>query len=775
MAQWVYATGCVTAIGLDSAQTCAAVRARQSGIQALVPQAGDPLLAATVPAASRLKKSPSDWPLHLALRALRECLRPYGGDMARLALFITLPEPFRKHALTRDGNGHAFVSRVVRRLGAKLSPHSRVLLEGHAAAVMALEAAELLLEHDDIDAAVIGGIDSLVNDEDQERLHQSGRRHEPSNPFGVIPGEAAAFIMTGRACGGPFSQPAMASVLGAALAQEADHLRTDRYSLGKGLQQAIRGALQRAGMDESCIQWRVTDINGERYRAWESTALLARQYRAWRDGLPTLHVPAFAGDVGCASLPLQIIVSAHGMQSGWAPGPVAVCESSSEGPLRGACIIGPIDGARLPPFRMLADEPADEAVGVVDRLATRLPHELGWLAHQRGALVLGGLNLNGLLQFDERIDAHIGLLRTMGRRAWQACVHAIEEVGPGALFAPAVIALEAGDAARLQTILAADRSPDTCDSSLVDAFGWASAQALRGLIATMAGSRDGTARLLATAAMHSHRVPPGKLLAPLLQDPVPAVRARALQLAGELGIAASIEQVLASLAHEDLQVRFRAAWAATLLGHGEAAAPELTEMALGPSPHARQALGLLLRTADARQVQRIVEQLARASDRAPALTRRLIESCAAAGDSVALPWLIKQMRRPKFARCAGEAFSVLTGADLNAGGLAAPAPVGLESEPDDDAVLDEDNGLPWPDAEKLAHWWHAQAHRYASGQRYFMGQSPSVENCRRVLRDGTQRRRVVAAQYLCLLLPGTPLFPTAAPAWRQLTAFERWN
>ena len=40
----------------------------------------------------------------------------------------------------------------------------------------------------------------------------------------------------------------------------------------------------------------------------------------------------------------------------------------------------------------------------------------------------------------------------------------------------------------------------------------------------------------------------------------------------------------------------------------------------------------------------------------------------------------------------------------------------------------------------------------------------------RLLREGFQRQRIAAAEYLCLLQPGTPLFNTRAPAWRQ----KRW-
>jgi hypothetical protein len=48
-----------------------------------------------------------------------------------------------------------------------------------------------------------------------------------------------------------------------------------------------------------------------------------------------------------------------------------------------------------------------------------------------------------------------------------------------------------------------------------------------------------------------------------------------------------------------------------------------------------------------------------------------------------------------------------------------------------------------------------------------MGQPVTKEHCIQVLKTGYQRQRILAAQYLCLLEPGTPLFNTAAPAWRQ--------
>ena len=60
-----------------------------------------------------------------------------------------------------------------------------------------------------------------------------------------------------------------------------------------------------------------------------------------------------------------------------------------------------------------------------------------------------------------------------------------------------------------------------------------------------------------------------------------------------------------------------------------------------------------------------------------------------------------------------------------------------------------------------------QPERFQKGTRYFMGQPVTKEHSINVLKTGYQRQRILAAHYLCLLEPGTPLFNTSAPAWRQ--------
>ena len=161
--------------------------------------------------------------------------------------------------------------------------------------------------------------------------------------------------------------------------------------------------------------------------------------------------------------------------------------------------------------------------------------------------------------------------------------------------------------------------------------------------------------------------------------------------------------------------------------------------------------------------------------RDPANIRLLIQGAGIVGDPYYVPWLIKQMADLKLTRLAGESFTYITGLDLSYLDLDRKPPENVEAEPndnpdDDNVAMDEDDSLPWPDPVKIQSWWDVNKSRFTDGTRYFMGEPVTRAHCIQVLKDGYQRQRIAAALYLCLLHPGTKLFPTKAPAWRQ----QRW-
>lgn len=192
---------------------------------------------------------------------------------------------------------------------------------------------------------------------------------------------------------------------------------------------------------------------------------------------------------------------------------------------------------------------------------------------------------------------------------------------------------------------------------------------------------------------------------------------------------------------------------------------------MAPGPGRPGSLGLMLKLDPPNAVRAVLQSLARD----PKDRRLLIQCVAVVGDPHYMPWLIRQMRDPGVARLAGEAFSTMTGVDLSHSGMDNPQQKAIEAGPnddpdDDDIAMDEDDNLPWPDPDKIEAWRQSNDHRFAPGTRYFMGAPPSPAHCLSILKTGFQRQRIAAAEHLSLMCAGTPLFQTAAPAWRQ----QRW-
>ena len=377
-----------------------------------------------------------------------------------------------------------------------------------------------------------------------------------------------------------------------------------------------------------------------------------------------------------------------------------------------------------------------------------------------------------LRRLDDRIAAHLDGLAVAGEFGTKLCQAALETPGVGETFAAAVRAIEDKDTQALARLFAIAQSLPESERGLVSAFGWVSASLLQGTIKALLSADDPYRRRLAIAACASHQVDPGPALAVAIADGDHALRARALRAAGECGRRDLLPASLKALADDDAACRFWAAASAVLLGDREEAWRALPKHLRVGNPHREQALRLLLMFADLPAAHVLLQALAR--DAAHNM-RLLLQGTGIVGDPQYVPWLIRQMESPELTRLAGESFSLITGVDLSYLDLDRPPPEGVDfgpnDNPDDDNVaMDPDDSLPWPDVAKVHDWWEANQQYFRPRQRYFMGEPLHIDHCRRVLCEGQQRQRIAAALYLSGLQPGTRLFPTSAPAWRQ----QRW-
>lgn len=401
--------------------------------------------------------------------------------------------------------------------------------------------------------------------------------------------------------------------------------------------------------------------------------------------------------------------------------------------------------------------------------------ETAALRHVRSVLVRAPhVKLLHLRRLDDRLAAHIDGLTVAGEFGTACCTEALEQSSAGPVFAAAVNAIENRNQQALEQLHAIAGAVPAAARGLLSAFGWVSAQRLRGLVQPLLASREPQRQDLGIAACRLHHVDPGPALATALRATHWPLQAQALHAAGSLGRTDLLPTVRSALENEGSL--FEAARALCLLGDHQAALPALHEHALAEQNDGDGtrwiALALLLQAAEFEYAQQVVRSAAKTAHGNVARERLVIRAFGLLGDVQLVPWLIDRMDDDTQARLAGESFSMITGADLAALDLERKPPDnppgGPTDDPEDDNVaLDEDESLPWPDRERVQRWWEAHASQLPASGRCFIGAPPSLEHCGSVLRTGTQRQRIAAAHHLCVLQPGRKLFNCAAPAWRQ--------
>jgi len=377
------------------------------------------------------------------------------------------------------------------------------------------------------------------------------------------------------------------------------------------------------------------------------------------------------------------------------------------------------------------------------------------------------VTLRHLARFDSRLAANIEGIGLAGKTGRELLRARIDDDGPAALLPLGVLDLESGDSRRIDEFIALATKDIRMAQVASTALGWVGSARAACVRVEKRGGGKGLAATVALSAWRLHGIDPGSALIEAIRQDDPQVRSAAYETAGAIGRRDLLSFCGIATADANPDTRFWAAWAAVLLGERSRALRVMTHVS-HDSAHYSPSFQLSIQAMSQDDTHAELERLAHDRTR----LRWLIRGCGIAGNPRYGSWLINQMAANDTARVAGEALTVMTGVDLTHPDLEREAPESFSSGADDDpdchdVAMDEDDGLPWPDPDKVHRWWEANQSRFMPGQRYFMGAPVTREHCIEVLKNGYQRQRILAAQYLCLLEPGTPLFNTSAPAWRQ--------
>jgi uncharacterized protein (TIGR02270 family) len=356
----------------------------------------------------------------------------------------------------------------------------------------------------------------------------------------------------------------------------------------------------------------------------------------------------------------------------------------------------------------------------VERLAQ------AWLARQR-ALDAAGVGLVELAALDMEVEAAMIGLRVHVR--WPATLD-----DPGFSFAAAWLALEELDLERFAAVLNAGGARE-----IVAALAWSRFERIGEFVdRLLSPSCSALLRAIGIAACAAHRHDPGEPLTRALRDPDPALRRRALVAAGQLGRVGARVELQQALGSQDREVRFAAASSLALLGDPSPAS-ELWSLSQAEGALAERACSLAVRCSERERAHAELRALL------DSFERTAIVGIGALGDPTMLPALMESMREPALVQLAREAFTLITGLELEA-----------EDGPDVVEAAIEGNAKEWNDASRL-----------------LLGRRPNARRCVWLLHDGLQRHRAAAAIELKLLQPDKPLFETRAPVSRQRRALVR--
>ncbi|WP_431081772.1 TIGR02270 family protein [Pseudomonas thivervalensis] len=376
-------------------------------------------------------------------------------------------------------------------------------------------------------------------------------------------------------------------------------------------------------------------------------------------------------------------------------------------------------------------------------------------------------DLDDLSKLDERIDAHLDGLRIAGSTGLETLLAKLGPHTVGEMFASVLLSFEAANAQALSRLSEHLRTAMETERGYLMALGWLDWERVSPWIDRMLSSPEPLFRRLGLAACGMHRHDPGPALLAGLSDAAPSVLARAARTAGELRRRDLLPAIRAQCLQVDAATRFWANWAAAQMGDQQALEP-LRSFAEQPGEFQYRALCVLLTWQEREPSIAWIRQWVQD----PRDRRIGIQALGLLGDPVCVPWLIQQMSDLPYARVAGEAFSLITGADLALLDLELQALPDFDAGPNDNpedpnVAMDPDENLPWPDPQAIDGWWHANGGDFQVGNRYMLGLAHGEHSFQQALVCGQQRQRVAAACGLARFRPTEVLFPTSAPAWRQ--------
>lgn len=334
--------GMVSALGHDVVQSCAASRAgivRISDLEEL--QVYDEKTAQEEQARGHM----IPWVtagftglgrrVALGVAGLRDLSRQAAEALAELprsALLLVTSSHFHRHLLEEQGQVPAereallasyterLVPGIFKALGLRATPAVQRVLFGEAGLLQALRDAADLLRTGAVERCIVGAVDSLVEPREAWALWRLRLLRTPANPVGVLPGEAAAFVMLERPGAAARREARIHALLEAPVSQqEPFHRRSGRPALGRALGQSVSGTLDAVADRGAHLGLVVGALNGDAYRAqdWGHALIQLRSPERPVGAVPLWMPAASFGELGAATGLAGLCMAVRGFARGY--------------------------------------------------------------------------------------------------------------------------------------------------------------------------------------------------------------------------------------------------------------------------------------------------------------------------------------------------------------------------------------------------------------------------------------------------------------------------
>lgn len=370
-------------------------------------------------------------------------------------------------------------------------------------------------------------------------------------------------------------------------------------------------------------------------------------------------------------------------------------------------------------------------------------------------------NPEDIATLEKRIDANLDGAMSNFELSWEICAEELTYEQAGETFTAAIIAFRSRDVEKIKQIVTHAFINEQTLKGLISALAWLPKHLVSEWLHKFLASKDLNHKQLAIAVCSALRKNPGNVIAELLtrEDCLAhhGLLIRAIRLTGELKLYAFTNHLQKQAEHDLPEIQFWANWSLVMLGEHKRVL-NLLGFINTPSPFQLLAIETIFKLLPVENARAWISQYAQQPD----MIRVVIRAAGILGDPHVVPWLIDKMKDFATAKLAGEAFTLITGIDLERYELAIEPPQEIAVVPNDDSDdenvdLDADENLAFPDVNKINHTWLRYRDRYKVGARYIMGievqqNTPeTVAKLTAMLKQAGQRQRASLALTIALL------------------------